>query len=271
MNERMMRRLVAPMVIACAAIAASGACGGQEQGTPPYSGPPDDAPVLSLDDFCAQFAQLSCDIVGHCCTGVPVPSNCSSYGPQFCDELRKSMPGGTQYDPVAGAICIAATREAIPSCGLLSGGATSADRACAFVFDGGVAPGGACTKDSDCAYQRHAVTLCRSGVCTSEPIVGAGAPCTDATCDVDLRCSTSPSSGDAGSDAASGATCVPLAAQGESCATTTCRHDLYCDPSSRTCAARLADGSACASSLSCSSRLCSGGTCKPATTCSFGP
>jgi hypothetical protein len=248
------------MVIVVASAAAWIACGGQEQHAPPYSGPPEDAPSLPFDDFCAQYAQVACDFVGRCCSGIPVPNNCASYGPQLCDDLRKAEPTGKSYDPVAGAVCVAAMREASGCTGaaLVGGSDAFGYAACSVLFNGGVAPGGACTNAvGDCAYVRHAVTSCVGGVCVAKPIVESGASCASAICDVDLVCATSSS------------TCIPAATEGQSCASTTCRHDLFCDTTTKTCAALLADGAACMSSLSCASSVCSSGKCSSTTVCTL--
>jgi hypothetical protein len=255
----MRRALLAmrPMTIVAASAAAWIACGGQEQGTPPYSGPPEDAPTLSLDDYCAQYLQVACDAISRCCTDVPIPSNCGAYASTFCDDLRLHHSTGTAYDPVAGAVCVASMRQATSACNALYGGDAFGTLACSMIFNEGVAPGGACTSLRSCAYVRHAMTSCEGGVCVARPIVGAGAPCADAVCDLDLVCAT---------------TCVPAPTAGEAC-TSTCRHDLYCDTTSHTshtCAPPLSDGASCTTSFSCASHSCSGGKCASvASTCTF--
>lgn len=168
--------------------------------------------------FCPTLAQARCDRELDCdlLDLAQLPTCVARLTAACRDDFRRVDAGAATFDPPAAATCLAA----LPAWRCIQGPLSLPD-ACAFhrVFDPAGQPGTACVDSGDCVqgFCFGTASECR----TCRDFAGLSQPCST----TDKRCD-------------------PLA--------------QYCPPASipRTCAALLADGAPCGSSLECATAWC---------------
>ncbi|HVU52888.1 MAG TPA: hypothetical protein VHL80_19535 [Polyangia bacterium] len=194
-------------------------------------------------------------------------------------QVQAEVAAGTvKYDGAQAAACLDAVADATRDCSR-SKAPTHGLPACAAVFTGMVADGGACFGATECASQRCDVMACTAaccpgtcaastpsgvplgGACTGAFTCAAGGFCDGSTmpfhcvpslpagsrCAAEDSCAAGLGCLPSTADPASPFACAAFAAEGAPCTgEDTC--DLttdFCDPATSTCKPRLAPGSAC--------------------------
>ena len=233
---------------------------------PIYAGPAADAPALSVDEFCAQYATFECELVARCCD--EVVDDCSLVKAKCLEDLpSKRLDPTESFDEVAAGVCMAAMRETYSGCSVLATQHDPAMTACGMLFDRGAAPGAPCARVEDCHYQRHFFPNCYATEgCHQGAIVGEGERCLASgagpLCDVDLSC-VAPDHADPRTTSAP-TTCVPTAGLDGACFwDADCAWTLHCDDATHSCVERAPVGAGCVSPQDCASINCVDGICRP--------
>jgi len=259
-------------------------------------------PASSRDEFFAQY----CDVFAPCCAKAGLRSDGVA-----CQALYGALaPSG--YDAAAGNDCLREIRAASSSPTFCdSPGSTSSAPSCKRVFSstgGTVAPGGICTKDSDCAASAEGSVRCATlyksgaeirkcqvqisgGKAGDSPCVGTvdgsttyysgSSTATDVAprgylCDIKdgVRCDSTADK------------CVAISPIGGACTggSSDCVKDAFCDYKTKTCLAKLPAGSTCdtfgsqcmvgtycdGTSKTCKAQLADGTACTDYKTCLSG-
>jgi hypothetical protein len=260
------------------------ACGDTDEGG---TGASANGPVPA-EDFPKRYTDTYCATVAPCCEGAGVP-----YDDAFCHEKNAVNPDkfaalvndpSVRFDPAAAGRCLDALAAAGCSADNDLDGPT-----CGGVFVGSLATGTPCEHELQCAPVAGKRVDCLSTALdapsTCVAIVdaaAAGEPCGPAafaqcapglTCGATNTCVTAPPVGEScqpGGACAQGAVCSPtftcqaIAADGEACISFgECAETSFCNQG--TCARRLPDNTACASSEACESQRCQAGVCRART------
>ena len=259
------------------------ACGGNNKSQGHASPVPlSEATDTGVSAFCGGY-QACCASKGYAFSATLCDSNAR---PQYSADSLCPAPGA--YDPQAAADCFAQVRTAVSACTYDANSTSACDRICS----GTLAPGAACTRDSDCAQPADGSATCMlvgpistaRDVCVFHPHGKLGDACCS-TCityknvaDVSCTGMAIP----AGSDDFAGYaqcftrdglycssvdyTCQPLAAIGGDCnSSSDCQTGAFCDYwETSLCTAKLALGSICLYSDAC----VDGAYCIPGTVCS---
>lgn len=215
--------------------------------------------------ICAEMTSAICTPAYQmCCTAHGFSWDslaCSDVTGIWCDSSRDGVYAGkTVYDPSYADACIAAWASASSACTMSLTDWIKNQAPCSQMFNGKTAPGGACTRSSDCHADGGYTAWCddSSKRCREYAIVAKGASCIDfgvapRICDKGLVCDYS---------SGSGAVCRDATPVGGSCFgldDTSCGLGYTC--SAGKCAAGLAAGASCSYDLQCASWSCSGGHC----------
>lgn len=219
----------------------------------------------SLDAFCEDYAQMSCEAAQRCgCFEAGAFGACLAQAQGDCLEwlLPARAAGRIDYDRAQGGQCLAQLEAVYADCVV---GWTEQAGACQDMLVGTVPENGACVAEEECAGE----LLCLDGKCLALP--GDGLACheqfgcaMDAFCGDDKICHTRRALGEQcpdGWDACevglycepASHTCRPLLGAGASCAGAewACEPDLYCKSAGKTCAPYAAEGQSCADSEMC--------------------
>ena len=205
--------------------AALGAC------SKPGGPVPDLAPAapIALESYCADYAQLACDLASACgCLGGIPESYCMTYEKGQChDDVEAPVEQGRRaYDAQAAGDCLDGLRSLVEGCSIVS---FDYPAACDAMLIGQVQPGGACQDSGDCVDGLE----CLGGLCRSLPSEGQA-------CDPQYDCASSLYCGSDGRCHAPGG---PGAACPEG--SMACADELYCDPRDSVCAPLLGEGDGC--------------------------
>lgn len=230
----------------------------------PVDGPLPDAPPPD-PSVCDDLAAAICTPAAEsCCTSHGArydATKCTSAEKAYCsDQITLVKSGKMTYDASQLSACKDAWKATLAKCSLFFVDWVKAYAPCGQLWNGTVAPGGACTYDYQCKAPVGGSVGCNptSHKCNAYVIVGAGAGCnfSGATvhyCDMGYYCdvtSTTP-------------TCQPQKAIGATC---DAPDDLSCGYSnvckSGKCAAGAAGGTACTSHYDCASWYCDPSTSK---------
>jgi hypothetical protein len=222
------------------------------------SGPP-------ITTVCDQFATATCTPAFQmCCTSKGLAWDelgCTDVAKLFCDSSRDGVTAGkTVYNPAYADACAAAWKSATTSCTLSLTDWIKNRVPCAQTFNGKSAPGGMCTRDSDCHADAGSVGICdnSSKVCRQYSVVAKGAACnyfgiSPKLCDKGLYC-----------DFTTGAvpTCKNATPLGAACFgidDQSCGLGNTCKAGK--CAVGAPAGASCTRDLECASWSCSVGKC----------
>ncbi|GAC1526716.1 MAG: hypothetical protein NVS3B10_24940 [Polyangiales bacterium] len=285
MDPFLPRRAWSLVAVGCALLAAPIACSSNDGGS---GGPGPDGGAgndggLGKDAFAAAY----CAAFGPCCAKAGLPSD----GAQ-CRAFFGALSADT-YDPAAGGACLAEVQAQASSPTFCDdGGAKIKAPSCAKIFKSGrggpTPPGGACTKDADCALSPDGQVRCAqlfapggAKLARCQVLVAGGkvgdSPCVGTVDGASTLYISLPGATDVPArgylcDFATGIACRPstgacttLAAVGESCwaegVNVGCARDAYCDDPTHTCVARKPTGAACNPS---DAQCAAGDTCDPA-------
>jgi hypothetical protein len=273
--ERIMRsaiELFAVTVGACVAAAGTGcaAGGSPTEMTPPppqhHSQQASKPELQTVTGFCAARAAAECSDAVIAACGFPGKSDCESTHAKSC---MGATPQGTTYQPSKAPACLAVVTKAYATTQITATDLASLDPACSSeLFAGPGAARAQCMTDYDCnsAKGLHCVTSnppsgSNMGQCFVPQIITPGGDCSGqgTVCGTGTYCDPT------------GLTCVTDSQLNASCSLPDypCAAGLQCNGVGpfATCAAGIADGSACNSSTECNSGLCdkatdqAGGTC----------
>ena len=236
------------------------------------------------------FADQYCDLINDCCAQAKLSTDGTT-----CRAWIAIAAGSGKYDAASGGACIKAVTAAKQSADFCTAGTGINSAACSTVFQSGgsVAPGGTCSKSSDCAASSAGAVTCfevysssgETRTCMVLMIGGVGdKPCVgtkDGSTYFESWSSTqgaAPATGflcdRAGGSACDHATttCMTLKNLGDDCNESgQCMSSAYCDFATSKCVARLAVGAACASFSDCvSGAYCDSAASKCAATADVG-
>ncbi len=224
--------------------------------TGPDAGPP-------LATVCNTIATATCTkAFQSCCTSKGFGWDdvaCFDVARAWCDDGRDGVAAGkTTYDPAYADACAKAWTAATTACSLHLLDYLENQAACSQMFNGKTAPGGVCTRNTDCHANPGQTAWCdeSSKRCRAYQVVGAGASCTyfGATiryCDTGLYC-----------DFSGAPVCKKATPIGGTCFgvdDTSCGIGNTCRAGK--CAKGLAPGASCTRDLECASWECSLGKC----------
>ncbi|MGZ3421104.1 MAG: hypothetical protein ACXVEE_24735 [Polyangiales bacterium] len=222
------------------------------------SGPP-------ITTVCDQFATATCTPAFQmCCTSKGLAWDdlgCSDVAKLYCDSSRDGVTAGkTVYDASYADACAAAWKSATTMCTLSLTDWIKNRVPCAQTFNGKTAPGGACTRDSDCHADAGEVAFCdnSSKRCRQYGVVPKGASCnyfgiSPRICDTGLFCDYTTGAIPICKDATPlGGSCFGI--DDQSCGLgNTCK--------SGKCAVGAPVGTTCTRDMECASWSCSVGKC----------
>ena len=230
-------------LVGCLAIVAHlGACGSDSS--------PSTGGSVGAAEFSVQFAERWCAKVATCCQasgGLPADTCRAQLEQKQMEDKAAAEASGATFDSSAASACLA--RIADSTCDADVVAVRDLLQQC-DVWLGTVAPGGACTKASQCNDTgQNTAVICGNSKCIVRVVVPAGGACaTTDDCDALVA---------ACDDATH--TCALLPTEGQPCAKP-CRMGFECGVDNL-CHALGAVGAACASSSDCASDQCSGGHC----------
>jgi hypothetical protein len=218
-----------------------------------------------ITSVCDKFATATCTPAFQmCCTSKGFTWDelgCTDVAKLFCDNSRDGVTAGkTVYDPTYADACAAAWKSAGSSCVLSLTDWIKNRVPCAQTFNGKTAPGGSCTRDSDCHADAGQVGICdnSSKKCRAYGVVGKGAACSyfgisPRLCDKNLYCDFTSGSIPTCKDATPlGGSCFGI--DDQSCGLgNTCKAGK--------CAVGAPSGASCTRDLECASWSCSVGKC----------
>lgn len=270
------------------------ACSGEDP-APTTGGP------ISIEAYRAELEKAGCELAVRCGL-MPDQATCldvSSPGIDTLQLLADVVYGTVTYDAAAARTCVEAFRGA--GCDTLASSRKALEQACANVFKGTVAEGGACVVDDECSGDaRCDLEMCMGGgacclgKCAPKPArVSLGGDCAmdpceeSAYCDseddgmgnVTATCEKRVDNGqpckDAdgcldglGCDTSGGGTCYKLSKEGEPCnanlkSQVCLRIDNWCHDVDKKCSKLPAAGEPCTPDNKClASAHCDAGTCK---------
>lgn len=219
----------------------------------------------SIDAACDKIAAATCtSSFKSCCEsrGFTWDSlGCSDVSHLWCDQGADGVAAGkTSFNPSFVDACAKGWASATSMCTPHLFDWVKAQAPCSAMFNGKVAPGGACMVSTDCFAGPGQTAFCEesSKRCRAVAVVGAGQACnyfgaTIRWCDRGLTCSVS----------ASGmSTCIKATPLGGACYgpdDTACGLGFVC--SAGRCAAGAAAGATCARDMECASWSCELGKC----------
>lgn len=202
-------------LLAAVAVLAAAACGDPDQRRPTET-PDAGAVEAQLSPEASRFIADFCALHAPCCTGTEAVS---------CAAATEALARGRRFDGARAEACLVAVRAASSSasfCFTLPEGT-----ACGSVFENAAAgaPGGACSRSSECSSGDDGDGTCVLQRCVRATVGVEGTPCLGTTTDgvIDLVF---------GGTAITGALCSTAAG-------------LYCDEKSKTCARRGVAGAPC--------------------------
>ena len=228
-------------------------------------GPPVDAGSLSMTAACDKIAAGTCGSgFQTCCESSGFKFDafaCSDASRWWCRQGANAVTAGTAtYDPSWAEACAKGWSIGTTLCQPHLFDWVKSQAPCAQMFNGKVAPGGACSVAADCKAAPGQATWCddSSKRCRAIAVVGLGQPCSYfgaavRWCDKGLTCST---------DASGVNACVKATPVGGACFgpdDTACGIGFSCNASK--CAPALPPGSACTKDLQCESWSCASGKC----------
>jgi hypothetical protein len=239
------RRSFAVVVMVGHATAIGAGCSGDEGSSVPGGS-------VSAGNYPALFAEKWCEKTSTCCatSGGTVGATCrSEVEADQRSEGDAARAQGASFDAGAAADCLARIDGAV--CGLDPIALRDLVRTC-DVWDGVVAPGGACSVGAACREEASTGAGCVGGRCVMIAVVPVGGPCI--TPSADMICEPLISECDSATS-----TCVALPAPGAPCSTD-CRPGATCGTDGK-CTALGGEGDACSDSNACMSDLCAAGRC----------
>ena len=231
----------------------------------PDLGPVADASGLTMSGACDKIAASSCGAgFKACCEASGFKFDafaCGDASRWWCRNQANAVTAGSAtFDPAWADACAAGWASGTTLCTPHIFDWIKAMAPCAQLFNGKVAPGGACSVDSDCkAVPGQSVWCEGTGKrCRAAMVVGEGQPCNYfgaavRFCDKGLTCST---------DAAGLSTCAKAIPVGGSCFgpdDSACGLGFVCDVNK--CAPGQPPGAACTKDLQCASWSCQSGKC----------
>jgi hypothetical protein len=211
---------------------------------------------------CAKISAATCtDAFKSCCLskGFGYDSlGCDDVSRNWCDDAVDGVVAGkTTYNGAYADACAAAWKTMTTACTPHTFEWVKAQSACSQLFNGLIAPGGLCTRATECRALAGETAWCddSSKRCRAYSVVGAGAACnyfgaSIHWCDVGLTCDVI------------GGKCVKATPIGGSCFgpdDTACGIGNTCK--SGKCAVGAAPGSSCVRDLECASWDCQLGKC----------
>jgi hypothetical protein len=255
-------------VSVCALAALGGGCSSSTQTTVP------------VEQFPTQFGNALCDSVAPCCSSVGIAydaASCKAAATTFFQNyVSENNSPLTMYDSAAAGRCLDAVKASLQACKGLDDNTTGV--ACADIFVGTVAAGGACTTNTECAGGARCVTDAANPAtahCVAPPPAQAhgkaGQACNGSciTLGSATDCFIAPSSGNSppastcySSDglhcSSQTQVCIAFAQIGQACESGSCASGAFCDAG--TCAAQRDSGSCLTASDACSSKSFCDGT-----------
>lgn len=258
------------------------------------------ATPVSQEQFPEAAAKVLCETVAPCCQSAQLAhddASCKSTAvSDFTALVMKSSSPNRRYDAAAAGNCLSVIKSELQACQDFD---EAVDSACAAMFVGTVAIGGACTNSSDCVMPNRCQFSLNAnsgvtGVCAAqgalEPHAKAGEACVG-DCFVSDTATSCVGAGAATDDGAycyraeglycsyPGLTCAKLGNVGDACSGDGCVAGAFCN--GRTCAAQTDSGpcmtgqDACTSKSYCNGTQCSakkadGAVCSLADECASG-
>jgi hypothetical protein len=204
-----------------------------------------------LNSFCNGEAMAECSpqVVLDC--AVANASTCIANRQAVCVA---AAPAGTTYDPTLAENCISVISNAYSDAQLTLAESDAISAACTVVYNGPGAPDAACQVDTDCKVSTGLRCVLHAGSSTGtcqipQPVQGGGScAASDAQCVAGFHCGAT-------------AHCDIDGALNEACdAPDPCEPDLTCDATTMLCAAKGADGTACATGEDCTNGICNKGS-----------
>jgi hypothetical protein len=251
----------------CALALLAGACSGKNTST-------SSGAAVPLGQFATQFGTTYCDMLEPCCSSASLAYDPAIYKQTAITYFQDYATENSSktYDAAAAGRCLGAVEDALRNCGKFEDDTTGV--ACASIFVGTVALGGACKDETDCANGASCAAnpndpsggdVCRAQPGTTHAKAGeaCSADCVSLNGVTECGSSGSPSGGSAGPAgicyAADGLhcssqtqVCTALAQLGQACEPEGCVTGAFCDAGS--CAAQRDSGSCSAAPDACSAK-----------------
>ena len=222
------------------------------------------ATLYTLDNACDAIVPKLCDSIASCCekTGGFDQAGCLAHAKADCaKDVADVRSGHATFHPERVDPCFVASAPLFDSCYATDDLAlrVAALRDCR-TFEGQLADGAACERDSQCSPSAGDLVACANGRCTPTTILAEGAPCAfddglKGLCASELYC-----------DATGTRTCKRSTPVGSTCdekaaPSIECGLGRYCDPATALCTNGRAGGASCDDLTECASLVCA-----PATT-----